>query len=85
MALETKRIEEDKQKKEQKKQIEEQKKRIEEQEASANAVISKRKSQITNFKDLAEAYDKRATKADLAKGDPVRSRMLKLFGVLLTN
>ena len=66
LALETKRMEEEKQKKKR----EEEKKRIEEQEASANAVISKRKSQITNFKDLAEAYDERATKADLAKGDP---------------
>ena len=33
-------------------------------------MILKRKSQITNFKDLAEAYDERANKADLAKGDP---------------
>ena len=33
-------------------------------------MILKRKSQITNFKELAEAYDERATKADLAKGDP---------------
>ena len=73
LALETKRIEEDKQNKkreEQKKQIEEQKKRIEKEEANANAVLSKRKSQMANFKDLAEAYDRRATKADQAKGDP---------------
>lgn len=51
-----------------KKEIEMEKARKE--NAAANAVNAKRKDHLTDFKQMAEEYDKRAAQADAAKDDP---------------